>query len=129
MPTDDYSTAISGGLKLKGVSAPSKVSKTQKKKRPKHDATKPIQETPNDNPTDAHPADAAERSIQKPSELGEAPLHVSEGMDAEESSLSRPMKTEAELRHEERKRKRVSLLSYGFIFHWMVHSSSAFVAR
>ena len=129
MPTDDYSAAISGGLKLKGVSASSKVSKSRKRKQSKHDPTKSIQETPNDNPTDAQAADAVGRSSRKPSELDEVPIHKSEGIDAEEGILSRPMKTEAELRHEERKRKRVSFSLYKLTSHWTIHLSNTFVAR
>ncbi|CAF9928510.1 MAG: hypothetical protein ALECFALPRED_004080 [Alectoria fallacina] len=36
MPADDYTAAISGGLKLKGVNSSGKVSKHHKKQRPKH---------------------------------------------------------------------------------------------
>ena len=105
MPADDYTAAVSGGLKLKNVSSSSKVSKSHKKKRPK--SSQP-ESTVNDN---------AEKSIDQRKDNGED-VEVPQGDDVIDKSKQVPEdraatspsqvgKTEAELRHEERRRKRV----------------------
>ena len=108
MPADDYTAAVSGGLKLKNVSSSSKVSKSHKKKRPKSsqpeaspnanaNADKSI-EIGKDDSEDVK-ADQDKDSIDKSKQVLE---------DGAATSPPRAGKTEAELRHEERRRKRVS---------------------
>lgn len=99
MPADDYTAAVSGGLKLKGVSSSGKVSKSQKKKRPKP----------------SHPESSADANAEKSKDgaidEGEDSKDTEKGKqvfeDGEATPPSQAGKTEAELRHEERRRKRV----------------------
>ena len=112
MPGDEYSSATGGSLKLKGVNPSSKVSKSHKKKK------KP-------NPAKQDLSSKAEKATEGAEEtVGEA---VEEHEVADGSSLTRTKsekeveedleaeiaarnggKTEAELRHEEHRRRRVS---------------------
>ena len=107
MPADDYTAAVSGGLKLKSVSSSSKVSKSNKKKRPKPSKTESsgdadaakLQDTAKDD--SEHVQDGQDdAAIEKGKEALE---------DREAILPSHAFKTEAELRHEERRRKRVCL--------------------
>ena len=112
MPSDDYSAAVSGGLKLKGVNPSSKVSKHKKKK------PKPAQSAALETAEEAKNSASAEGS--KPDgEDPEATTRKSQdsSMEMDEEATSPPAragKTEAELRHEERRRKRVGLPYYFF---------------
>ncbi len=102
MPADDYTAAASGGLKLKNVSSSSKVSKSHRKKRPK--SSQP------ESSADANAKNGAnddggvvkngtdDSTIDKNDQILE---------DREAMSPPRAGKTEAELRHDERRRKRV----------------------
>ena len=116
MPADDYTAAVSGGLKLKNRNSSSKISKSHKKKRPK-----PSQlEASSANATAEKPKDGAkddggdlnddqeDAAVEKSREVFE---------DGGAISPAQAGKTEAELRHEERRRKRVCyfliLLSLG----------------
>lgn len=108
MPADDYTAAVSGGLKLKNVSSSSKVSKSHKKKRPKPsqpessaDAEKP-EAGVNDHGGDGK-VDGDDGTVDKIEQL------VPE--DSAAISPLRTGKTEAELRHEERRRKRVNAVA------------------
>ena len=104
MPADDYTAAVSGGLKLKGVSSSSKVSKSRKKKRPKapesESTTNVRSEELKDEPT-KDGEDATTEQDESTMDGGERPL---ENVEATTPQVG---KTEAELRHEERRRKRV----------------------
>ena len=105
MPSDDYSAAVSGGLKLKGVNQSSKVSKHKKKK------PKPAQSATSETAEEAKNSASAE-GVKPDGEESEAITRKSRdgSMDREEEPTSPPArvgKTEAELRHEERRRKRV----------------------
>lgn len=109
MPADDYSAAVSGGLKLKGVNTSSKISKHRKKKA-KLEADPAAQNSKDATTTQKLDAGAEERSAERaiPNE-GEAGDEIGEGShDADAAPPpQRAGKTEAELRHEERRRKRV----------------------
>jgi protein FAM32A len=105
MPSDDYTSAIGGGLKLKG-SKPSGITKTKKKKK---DKLKSVGE--------AGEASAASSSteITKPESENATKsrkAEVSDDVEADELlSLEEEAyggKTETERKHEEMKRKRVS---------------------
>ena len=105
MPSDDYSAAVSGGLKLKGVNPSSKVSKHKKKK------PKPAQSAASETAEEAKNSASAE-GLKPDGEDSEAITRRSQdgSMERDEESTSPPArvgKTEAELRHEERRRKRV----------------------
>ena len=111
MPADDYTAAVSGGLKLKNVSSSYKVSKSHKKKRPK--SSQP-ESSANAN---ANANANAEKSIDvarddsgdvRDDQDGDA-IDKSKQVLGDDSATSPPRagKTEAELRHEERRRKRV----------------------
>ena len=105
MPSDDYSAAVSGGLKLKGVNPSSKVSKHKKKK------PKPAQSADSETAEEAKNSASAE-GLKPDGEDSEAIMRRSQDgpMEKDEEATSPPArvgKTEAELRHEERRRKRV----------------------
>jgi len=107
MPADEYSAAVSGGLKLKGVNPSSKVSK-KKKKRSKPETDPSATDTSKDEATTQTQhanlgADPAERAITKTHEGGDP----SKKRDEEAKPPPQTGKTEAELRHEERRRKGV----------------------
>lgn len=105
MPADDYTAAISGGLKLKGVNSSGKVSKHHKKQRPKHSQP--------EFSVDASAEKSKDRAIddgehikdeQEDATIGKSKQSFEDG----EATTSPPPagKTEAELRHEEHRRKR-----------------------
>ena len=106
MPADDYTAAVSGGLKLKNVSLSSKVSKSHKKKRPKS----------------SQPESTGDANVEKfKDEIrdnGEGFKNCQDDIaikdknnypveDGGVKSSLRAGKTEAEVRHEERRRRRV----------------------
>ena len=103
MGADEYAAVASGSLKLKGVKD-SKIDKKKKKKR------KQVEDDPSKEPAEIAKGQGElldTNAASKPSErtLGEALAEE----DAENEG--RPLgagKTEAERRHEERRRKRVS---------------------
>ena len=109
MPADDYTAAVSGGLKLKNVSSSSKVSKSHRKKRPK--SSQP------ESSANANANTNTEKSIDKAKDDGEhvkidqdaGAIDKGNGVSEDGQALSPPRsgKTEAELRHEERRRKMV----------------------
>lgn len=125
MPGDDYSAAVSGGLKLKGVGSSSKVSKQRKKK------VKPVQPAESEEKKKTESVDGGKDGAVNEDEVGEVgggEAGAVMGRDlGEEGSrersreegerddqeatplppLQRSGKTEAELRHEERRRRRV----------------------
>ena len=99
MSTEDYKPVVSGSLKLKGVQD-SGIKK--KKKRPKP----PLQSTSNQDfarELSAHKieSDAGSQSVNEEKEKD------AEDAGEEEAPLHGRAKTEAEIRHEERRRKRV----------------------
>jgi len=109
MPADEYKSASSGSLKLKGVASSSKISK-QKKKRPKTTDNAPphvnagslelIQSVKDGGPHE----DLSKGEDTEDVASGKA---VNHGGGQEATSLPGSGKTEAEVRHEERRRKRV----------------------
>ena len=104
MPADDYTAAVSGGLKLKNVSSSSKVSKSHKKQRAKPsqlETTDANAEEPKDEAKD----DSGDIKNGQNDALMDKNQQASE--DVEALMSPRAGKTEAELRHEERRRKRV----------------------
>ena len=109
MPTDEYASAAGGSLKLKGVNSSSKITK-KKKKRPKSpDNTaysNPEAPTQTSRQEDGDPAEEASRA-----ENDKRVERESDGQPAMENEVVAPNrgKTEAELRHEERRRRRVRL--------------------
>lgn len=106
MPTDDYTSAAGGGLRLKGV-AGAKIAK-HKKKRPKH--PEPEKRSSSANP-DAEPYEQRQSGEEQARSLTKNPNDQTEDEvlkreESEDRSQARG-KTEAELRHEERRRRRV----------------------
>lgn len=117
MPHDDYTASTGGALKLKGVGSASKISKPHKKKRPK--PSQPAEFSDRALGTE----EQAEKVVEDES-VGERSLSMKDrseqrkndevdGMrmgeeDVKEGVILRTVgKTEAERRHEERRRKRV----------------------
>jgi protein FAM32A len=109
MPSSDYTSAIGGGLKLKGSS-----SGIDKKKKKKKSSSKPSEsntitttDTKADELEGGEPAEASEsqNALQKA-------LADEEAQDTQLEKLRTETgfgKTEAQRRHEERRKKRVSL--------------------
>ena len=111
MPADEYVTATGGSLKLKGVNPSSKISKSHKKKK-KPKAEKPSSSSNLDESTEDG-LDGSLENIGKPEIDGEDALartksekRIEEDLEAEISARASG-KTEAELRHEEHRRRRV----------------------
>lgn len=96
MPSSDYSSAIGGGLKLKGAG----VDKKKKKKSKSKPAAE--SESKDDTTADKEPSSALHKALAE--EEGE----VEKPQDSEVITFG---KTEAQRRHEERRKKRVSLAS------------------
>jgi len=111
MGTEDYTASVGGSLKLKGVKD-SKVTKHKSKKK-----NKKAKDEQTDNATEeAKPKEQAlDRALASEEEK-------EEGDDAQRQEEIRGVgKTEAERRHEERRRKRVGCpLTF---FHWKPGSS------
>ena len=124
MPGDEYGAAVSGGLKLKGVGSGSKVSKQRRKK------VKPVQPAESKEKkldvVEERGDGAVNEDVDGDMADGEAGADMRgdlEGKGSRERSrqegkrdneeaiplppLQRAGKTEAELRHEERRRRRV----------------------
>lgn len=97
MGTEDYTASVGGSLKLKGVKD-SKVTKQKSKKKNKK---------PKDEPTD----NSAEEAKAKEQALDRALASEEEERDGDDAQRQEEIrgvgKTEAEMRHEERRRKRV----------------------
>ncbi|KAL8826702.1 MAG: hypothetical protein Q9170_007305 [Blastenia crenularia] len=104
MPTDDYTSAAGGGLRLKGVKD-SKVKK-HKKKRPKNpEAEKPTPSAHTDEPSRPQEQDGnSDDAVAKKNQFDE---DISEDHGVEEDRAEPRGKTEAELRHGERRRRRL----------------------
>ncbi|KAL8731405.1 MAG: hypothetical protein Q9181_004321 [Wetmoreana brouardii] len=103
MPADDYASAAGGGLRLKGVNPSSKISK-HKKKRPKP------QPDPEKGSSSINSDADASKVSQKPKEDDGGRERLdgdnSAREDDEEASITRG-KTQVELQHEERRRRRL----------------------
>ncbi|KAL8869821.1 MAG: hypothetical protein Q9174_003978 [Haloplaca sp. 1 TL-2023] len=101
MPTDDYSSAAGGGLRLKGVNTSSKISK-HKKKRPKTSA-EAKQGSPSQNPEVRSPKKTDEEAPNA-QDKDQADVETTK----EESIAAQTRgKTLAEIQHEERRRRRL----------------------
>ena len=99
MPSDDYSVASSGALKLKGVDSSSKIHKKRKKRA-----------KPTVSPS-RKPQEAGDRADGYEGESGEQELIAQDDDNNEprsEPSELKGAKTEAELRFEETRRKRLN---------------------
>ena len=104
MPADDYTAAISGGLKLKGVNSSGKVSKHHKKQRPKHSQPETSANASADKSKDGAIDDGEQvEDGQEDATIGKGKQLFEDG---EATSPPPAGKTEAELRHEEHRRKR-----------------------
>lgn len=108
MPGDEYASTGGGSLKLKGVNPSSKITK-KRKKRPKSPES-PARATQSTKQTDDDQVAEASKS--------ENNAVAQRGADAQPPvedvvSAHNIGKTEAELRHEERRRRRVWLNRFG----------------
>jgi protein FAM32A len=105
MPGDDYTATVGGGLKLKGVNSSSKVSK-HKKKKPNPESNPEAEQKSKDGEASTPSRDA---DLTKDAEFDPVERKYEEGLEGHEDTAapSQAGKTEAELRHEERRRKRV----------------------
>lgn len=111
MPHDDYTASAGGALKLKGVNSASKISKPHKKKRPKPRQPAESSDTVLGTGKQAEKTvgDEFEGSLSKTggSEQSDNDEVDGKSMGEEGVILKAVGKTEAERRHEERRRKRV----------------------
>ncbi|KAL8910469.1 MAG: hypothetical protein Q9171_004220 [Xanthocarpia ochracea] len=106
MPTNDYTSAAGGGLRLKGVNPSSKISK-HKKKRPKPAETENAQSPSSNQGPEAKSQgqeDGSPDGIRKEMLNSEEDRDHRDGTEGPTPSRG---KTEAELRHEERRRRRL----------------------
>lgn len=109
MPTDDYTPVSGGGLRLKGVNG-SKITK-HKKKRPRNPEAK--QHSPSAHAA-AEPSETQEHIPNEEKALtnnSQAAENEPKNRELSEDRSQPRGKTEAELRHEERRRRRVSSLT------------------
>lgn len=130
MPADDYTAAVSGGLKLKNVSSSSKVSKSHKKKRPKSSQPESSISANAEISKDGAKTDGGDATIDRDDGTIEKSGHLLENGEA--TSPPRAGKTEAELRHEERRRKRVCYfhtLAYPAIYTRVLANNVALARR
>ncbi|CAK1355696.1 uncharacterized protein RHO25_000635 [Cercospora beticola] len=97
MPSSDYSSAIGGGLKLKGSSSGIDKSKKKKKK-----SSKPNTEADNNEKTATKDSETSQSALQKA--LADTD-DTSKSPDATE--ITTYGKTEAQRRYEERRKKRL----------------------
>lgn len=114
MPTDDYSAVVSGGLKIKGVNPSSKISKHKKKKpKPETDPAAAERSKEEGEGTATQKGDTDSTSTALTKNKGTEGDEEDALREKEEALtlLSKEGKTDAELRHEERRRKRVSITS------------------
>ena len=110
MPAEEYAAATGGSLKLKGVKSSSKVSKSHRKKRPKSETQSSsanlqdsAEKAPDDTPKpDQEPSPNNGTTMARTKSEAE----IEDDLEAEISARNRG-KTDAELRHEERRRRRV----------------------
>ena len=105
MPADDYTAAVSGGLKLKGVNSSSKVSKSHKKRRPKALESESTTNVRPDESKEESTKDGEDVTTEQDESTGDGNERPLENVEA--TTPPQVGKTEAELRHEERRRKRV----------------------
>lgn len=101
MPSSDYSSAIGGGLKLKGSSSGIDKSKKKKKK-----SSKPTTESDNNEKPATKDPETSQSALQKA--LADTD-DTSKSPDATE--ITTYGKTEAQRRYEERRKKRVGSTS------------------
>ncbi|CAF9903238.1 MAG: hypothetical protein HETSPECPRED_000171 [Heterodermia speciosa] len=113
MPADEYATATAGSLKLKGVNPSSKVSKSHKKKKKKKPKAEKPSSSSNLEESTEHGLDDPLKAIGDPETVEEDALartesekQIEEELEAEITARGRG-KTEAELRHEEHRRRRL----------------------
>lgn len=101
MPVSDYTSAVGGGLKLKGVKDGG-VKKAKKHKKTKDKPTDDQLSGPNDEKTEDSAVQAASSD--------EKSIEVDESSEFKGVAANKYGKTEAQLRHEERRRQMVSTL-------------------
>ena len=113
MPADEYATATGGSLKLKGVNPSSRVSKSHKKKKKKKPKAEEPSSSSNLEESTENGLDDSLKTIREPETVDEDALAkegsekmIEEDLEAETSARASG-KTEAELRHEEHRRRRV----------------------
>lgn len=106
MPSEDYTPVTSGALKLKGVNPSARVGK-HKKKRPKDTKTDQTKATADSTATNPEAdGETAERGASTNDKHVTKEEHSS-GQISQEHLPTNSGKTDAELRHEERRRKRL----------------------
>lgn len=110
MPADEYASATGGTLKLKGVNSSSKISKSHKKKKPKSEKRSPPSNL--ENPTEKARDESSKQEEGSSAVDGNIMTRTKSEKEVEEDleamiSERNGGKTEAELRHEESRRRRV----------------------
>jgi hypothetical protein len=108
MPASDYTSTVSGGLKLKGGAKDAGVKKKSKKSKSSKDKTAKPEEAAvaAREPEAAKPSDTTLALSNQPSD------HDRDVTPSASTGGTGTGKTEAQRRHEEIKRKRVSHITY-----------------
>lgn len=111
MPSSDYTNTVGGGLKLKGA-RDAGVKKKKKKDKSKSKIPESIEqsEVPPVTEDETEQDEGGEMALQKA--LAEEDQDVGESSKERENDVRQFGKTEAQRRHEERRRKRVCFASY-----------------
>ena len=105
MPSEDYAPVSSGALRLKGVNPSSKIHK-HKKKRLKSSAGAGASASHEDESNKTEDQMSHQRESESSPQQAQTDLS-NQGKPTEEPEALRQGKTEAELRHEERRRRRL----------------------
>ena len=109
MPSEDYAAASTGALKLKGVASSSKIGKHKKKKkvkRPQSPDGAKEDEPPSEQSTELQISKKTTDNAPEDRDVTRNDNSDSQPKD-HDTEPPRAGKTEAELRHEERRRKRL----------------------
>lgn len=109
MPGDEYASATGGSLKLKGVNSSSKITK-KKKKRPKSPKESPERTEQRSKSEDRSKPAEEDREVESDA-LAQQDSNAQNEVE-DDTALRNRGKTEAEIRHEERRRRRVGLVCF-----------------
>ena len=111
MSTGDYTTPSTGSLKIKGIGTSSKIGKPHKKKKRQitsEEKSAILSEATGSDRQQKRESENDHRRSDRKEDADRAEPADLDGIDEEEEALTRRHKTEAEIRHEERRRKGVS---------------------
>ena len=114
MSSGNYTTPSNGSLKIKGIGTSFKIGKPHKKKKRQitsEERSAILSEVIGSDKQEKRESEKNHSGSDGKEDANRSEPANSEGNDEEEEDMTRRHKTEAEIRHEERRRKRVSEFS------------------